>query len=323
MIPGLYFSLFRFTLSPKQVLHLPANNKGNVLRGALGVMLGQVVKSQPDAWALYRKIFEPAPPPGAAALSNYQAIPRPFVIEPPLSERTVYYAGEEVVFNVVLVGNAIDFRPYFQMAFGLLASRGFGLNRAPCQLIRVDQLDAARRVAHGVHLFGPDGATVAAAAQNPPIRSESLPPLPDCSKLTVGFLTPTHLVFDERAVAPGQFEFHHLVKRLRDRLNALATFYCGGPLELDFAAIGARAEAVRATRRDLRWEGRARVSSRTGQRHEIGGFAGECEFEGELGEFLPLLQLGQYVHVGKHATWGNGWLAMVDSGLRIADLREQ
>lgn len=315
MIRGLYFSLFRFALSPKQVLHLPASNKGNVLRGALGVMLGHVFKSQPEARALYRKIFEPVPPPGAAALSNYKALPQPFVIEPPLSERAVYHSGEEVVFDVVFVGKAIDFRPYFQMAFDLLASHGFGLNRAPCRLARVDQLDAAHSEERCIHLFDQDGTTVATSTHSPPIRSESLPPLPQRSKIVVRFRTPTHLVFEEHTVAPEQLEFHHLLKRLRDRLNALATFYCGGPLKLDFAAIGERAEAVRTTRRDLRWEERARTSSLTGQRHEIGGFIGECEFEGELGEFLPLLQLGQYLHVGKHAAWGNGWLEIADSGL--------
>lgn len=291
---------------------MPAVNKGNVLRGALGMMLREIAATQPAELQLYRDVFEPEPPPGSAQLSNLQAIPRPFVIEPSLSERTVYQPGEEVVFDVVLIGKAIEFRPYFDLAFDLLASRGFGLNRARVRLTQVDQLDVERRVTQCVHRFGPDGRTIATAANLPPIRSESLAPLPDSVKLTVHFLTPAHLVFEEHAVEPEQFEFHHLLKRLRDRINALATFYCGGPLPLDFAGIGQRAEAVRTTRRALRWEARARTSSRTGQRHDIGGFIGECQFEGELNEFLPLLQLGQYTHVGKHAAWGNGLLRIAE-----------
>ena len=67
-----------------------------------------------------------------------------------------------------------------------------------------------------------------------------------------------------------------------------------------------RAEKVACVRRDLRWEERERRSSRTGMRHPIGGLLGECAFAGDLAEFLPLLWLGQYLHVGKHAAWGNG-----------------
>ena len=38
--------------------------------------------------------------------------------------------------------------------------------------------------------------------------------------------------------------FHHLLKRLRDRLNALAYFYCGEALDLDFKALGEKAERI-------------------------------------------------------------------------------
>ncbi len=38
----------------------------------------------------------------------------------------------------------------------------------------------------------------------------------------------------------------------------------------------------------------------------MGGFVGEVTYEGNLQEFLPLLILGRYTHVGKYAVWGNG-----------------
>lgn len=40
--------------------------------------------------------------------------------------------------------------------------------------------------------------------------------------------------------------------------------------------------------------------------HDMGGFVGAVTYEGDLQEFMPLVILGQYTHVGKYAVWGNG-----------------
>ncbi|OPX88851.1 MAG: hypothetical protein A4E52_01161 [Pelotomaculum sp. PtaB.Bin013] len=38
----------------------------------------------------------------------------------------------------------------------------------------------------------------------------------------------------------------------------------------------------------------------------LGGVVGRVEYEGDLGEFMPLLRLGELVHVGKGAVFGMG-----------------
>ncbi|MGE5058657.1 MAG: CRISPR system precrRNA processing endoribonuclease RAMP protein Cas6 [Betaproteobacteria bacterium] len=103
-------------------------------------------------------------------------------------------------------------------------------------------------------------------------------------------------------------EFHHVLKRLRDRVNALSTFYGEGPLDADFRGLGKRAETIRTISVQTDWVDRFRTSSKTRQRHELSGFIGEALYEGELAEFLPWLTLGELIHVGKHTAWGNGWM---------------
>jgi len=281
------FSSYRFTLRPLEPLHLPRWNKGNVLRGAFGTMLRRMAchpecpgatRCELRASCPYAVLFEPGPPAGSKVLRNYEAVPRPFVFRPPLEETTVYQ--EPFSFGLVLAGRAAEYLPRVVDAFSRLAEEGLGLNRARACLENVEQV--------------------------PPLPS---PPSPEVNQIAIHFLTPTHLVFQERTVREP--EFHHLIRRLRDRVNALAVFYGDGPLDLDFAGVADRAEVIQCVARDLHWEDRSRVSSKPGkrgQRHSIGGFTGTCEYEGDLTEFMPLLRLGELAHVGKHAAWGNGWI---------------
>jgi hypothetical protein len=135
-----------------------------------------------------------------------------------------------------------------------------------------------------------------------------LAPQSDASRVRVEFLTPTELKQDGRLV--DRPEFGVLFARIRDRVSALRALYGSGPLEIDFAAMGARAAEVRMTSCDLRPVEIARHSSRTGQTHPIGGFVGAAEYEGDLGEFLPYLDAARWTGVGRQAVWGKGEIAV-------------
>jgi CRISPR/Cas system endoribonuclease Cas6 (RAMP superfamily) len=131
----------------------------------------------------------------------------------------------------------------------------------------------------------------------------------DC--VCVRFATPTEL-----KAAGGmaeQPEFAILFRRLRDRISTLRGLYGAGPLDIDFRAMGVRAEAVRLNRADLKWERVARKSGRTGQVHSLGGFTGEAEYEGDLAEFLPWLRAARWVGVGRQTVWGKGEVRVVSS----------
>jgi CRISPR/Cas system endoribonuclease Cas6 (RAMP superfamily) len=108
-------------------------------------------------------------------------------------------------------------------------------------------------------------------------------------------------------------QFHVLIKRLRDRLNALSYFYCGTALDMDFQELGRQAEKVKEIAVQSRWIDRSR-RTRKGFMQDLGGFIGEVIYRGDFKPFLPLLLLGEYVHVGKNAAFGNGWYRLERSG---------
>jgi CRISPR/Cas system endoribonuclease Cas6 (RAMP superfamily) len=138
-------------------------------------------------------------------------------------------------------------------------------------------------------------------------------------RFTISFLTPTYLKFMEQPVLRP--DFHHLFKRVRDRLNAVCTFFGPGPIDADFKGLGERAEQVRTVKANVRWLERSRRSSKTGHRHELSGFVGSCTYEFPPDESetcnLELLRwiiCGEPLHAGRHTAWGNGYYKALYGG---------
>jgi len=323
---SLRIGCFRFTIAPLQSLVVPVVNKGNMLRGGFGHAFRRLccvpqcrdTRSCPLAASCpYKAVFEPSPPPGAESLSKNQDIPRPFVFRAPQTRQTRFEKSEPFEFDVVLIGRAVDFLPYFVLSFRELAVEGLGLNRAKCNLERVEQIKLGSNGASAR-----DCGTVVYSTEDQLFRATEVTSAEDwinaclhdssaceggrtVDRVAIRFVTPTYLRADGDIIRRP--EFHHVFKRLRDRINALNTFFGAGPLDADFSELGRRAEDVRTVSCDVKWIERFRLSSKTRQRHELSGFIGEATYEGSLTELLPWLLLGELVHVGKHAAWGNGW----------------
>ncbi len=67
-----------------------------------------------------------------------------------------------------------------------------------------------------------------------------------------------------------------------------------------------KARKIWTIERQLKWVDWERYSARQETRLKMGGFVGRATFEGELGEFLPYLRLGELIHVGKGTSFGLG-----------------
>ena len=120
---------YRVVFEAVEPLDLP-NYLGSTLRGAFGHAFRAVACPSrrgldcPDPQRCpYHLIFETSPPPSSEALRTHEEIPRPFVIAPADSEelesdsgRRLFRPGEEVAFELVLIGRAEEFFPHFVVA---------------------------------------------------------------------------------------------------------------------------------------------------------------------------------------------------------------
>jgi hypothetical protein len=210
--------------------------------------------------------------------------------------------GAELAFSLTLVGRAIDFLPWFIVAFRELGLTGIGRGRGRFRLRQIDAIEPFDQRSQPVYrdddrMVRSAGARVSLAACR--ARAPSLN-----GRLTLRFLTPTRLKHDNRLVEHP--EFHVLFRALLRRLSSLALFHCGVRLDVDYRGLIAAAETVRLVEDRSRRLDFERYSSRQRQRMDLGGLVGEAVYEGHLTPFVPYLLFGQWTHVGKNATFGLG-----------------
>ena len=276
------FYRLRFHFQAQGPVRFGTGMASNTLRGALGYTFRQVA-CRPECTEAktcavretcpYARIFEPVS--NGAGPSGLADPPRPFVFRAAHLDRRNFERGEAFHFDVHLFDRNPETVEYFRLCFAQLDRPGWG------PLARMDRSDVA-------------------------LILEACPGRVD--RLQVRFVTPMELKAGQQLAERPDFGV--LVSRIRDRLSNLGALYGGGPLEMDFAAFGRRASAVRMTRCELGQEAVSRFSTRTKQTHSLGGFTGTAEYTGDLAEFVPFLTAAQFTGVGRQTTWGKGEIAV-------------
>lgn len=311
-------SRFQFNLLPLEKIELPLY-KGSTFRGGFGHAFKRVVCIQKGkecndcmvkSTCVYSYIFETSPPEDTKILRLYKNVPHPFVIEPPLTSQCLFNKGEEITFNLVLIGRAIQYLPYFIYTFDELGNIGIGRRRGKFLLKSVTTGIEGSSTGNKRDNAGENSViySVEDKILHNHIRvltvEEMLSPNSLSSNIEIEFLTPTRMIFNERLVV--EVEFHQIVRTLLRRISSLSYFHCGELLELDFKELIEKAERIKCTDSDLRWYDWERYSARQETRMKMGGFTGKAVFEGDLEEFMPLIALGEYIHVGKGTSFGLG-----------------
>ncbi|MGI6092916.1 MAG: CRISPR system precrRNA processing endoribonuclease RAMP protein Cas6 [Veillonellaceae bacterium] len=310
------FFLFRFAkyqivIEAQQFgLELP-RYKGSTLRGGFGHVFRRICCSQPKeicsvcllAQACpYALIFEPGPSPGSEVLKNYSNIPRPFVIEPPLDDKMHYAPGERLSFNLILIGQAVQYLPYFILAFKELGKVGIGRGRLPYKLV---DIAAAINNRETVSIYNTSTGTIT------PVDSEQTAAILDESTnktdgvLKLDFLTMTRLKFENTLTT--DIPFHVLIRNLLRRISTLYYFYQDGPkLDIDYKMLIDKAEEIKIISSELRLVDWERYSQRQNTHVNMGGLVGSVVYEGNVEPFMPLIKLGEVIHVGKGCVFGLG-----------------
>ncbi len=296
---------YRIAITPKTNLTLPPY-KGSTFRGGFGHALRRVICTNRGeacisctlrSTCIYPYIFETTSPKDEKSEDS----PHPFIIEPPIDEKQHYTTDDQLNLHLILIGRAIDYIPYFILAFEELGRIGIGSDRGKYRIERVTNISREKEalIYDGNSHIRDDYQVIDSAD----LFNETSQL--DRQQITLRFLTPTRIKYKGKLTKDLNFEI--VLRNLLRRLSWLAEIHCDEKWDIDYKTlIKSAKERVKTVYSDLRWHDWERYSQRQDKKLKMGGFMGDITFEGDLAEFLPFLKLGEYLHIGKGTVYGLG-----------------
>ncbi len=237
-------------------------------------------------------------------------LPQPFVFDPVNGGE--YEPGDLLVFPFTLVGKAIEHFPFMACALSVLDGWMLGLGGGNVALEAIvdgfPSEDGNRPLIYDARagsITGPcqveDFERLALWAAT--ITHERGP----VRKVLLRFLSPFRYKVDNKLGVPLTFEI--LVKNLLRRMSLLSVH---SPLstKVDHRRLLGLARDIAACSPSLEWDRLQRHSYTQNSWMSLDGYVGEIVFEGDLSVFLPFLKLGEFLNVGKAASFGHGKYAL-------------
>lgn len=313
------FSYFTFRLRVLSKIQMPSF-KGTILRSSFGKHFRRVVCMQKGTdcgvcffgfKCPYAFIFES---PRLKKESYWHAShdPHPFVFNFSQAEKSIYLPGEELCLNLLLVGEGIDYLPHFVLVFEDMGRTGIGNGRGRFEVVEVsaNDLQGSKVVFRGAgRTFVNDGPRITSADLN---RTESTH-----NRIKLHFCTPARIQKNGKIV--DTIDFPLLVRAILRRYSWLSNLYCHVLPDLPYDQVLSKAEEIEADSVNLKWQKVSHFSYRQKRRFSLNGLVGSIIYEGDLAPYMPLLKLGEYIHVGKNTAFGLGKYILLEGEQRQVD----
>ena len=204
----------------------------------------------------------------ALRVDEAESAPNPYAISAPYPSRGEYRAGETLVFYVTIFGTACGLEQYVIDAAQDMCEGKL----ESCRLANVEQMYSRE--------WSDAGAQT----------------IPHCDTLTVDFLTPAE-IFVQKKLAT-QIDFALLVDRLFGRIGSIIDLYGESEFVVPYRLV-AQKPFVQAEY-DLRT-----VAFKTNEQ-PVSGVLGRVRYSGNVTRYLPYIDLGSQIHIGRKTTRGCG-----------------
>jgi len=260
---------------------------GNTLRGCLGrALLRQncslaspvcEICSQREA-CIYPNVFKVA-----QSTAEFPTMPAPFVIRAPEFGKRQWRSGETLSFTVMLFGTAIRRSTEVLQAASAIFEGRFAQTEGAFVLQTIRD--------------GFTGQSTPKDLQVAVWSDAGAPDIPPAQAVKIRFLSPTQ-IFQAHFVTDKP-DFSLFIDSLFARIAAMIDIYGEDVFTLPYGLLGRKPQV--AAKFSAR---RITIPQDHGQR--VDGIIGEIVYEGDVTRYLPYLDLGTQLHIGKKTTRGCG-----------------
>lgn len=301
VIPQIKFYRLRISFLSLEPIYL-SEYKGSAFRGCLSDAFRHEVCQYPqtkckDCRLKYScrssLLFESPLTADHHLYGKYTFPPRPYLIIPMPGKQTTIEAGNEFYFDMVLIGSAINFLPQLISVSQVMGELGIGTHYSKFKAVRIEYFIPGNGY-QPLPVFGLPAE----------ITLNQLPVSVLKSTLNLVFEHPVRFLKAQKPFKnPPPFEM--LIENLARRMSLLAHLYCGAEW-IDTDGISTTDLKVQIKSHQLEWKDWTRYSGTKEMNLFFDGQLGKISYEGHLKPWLPLLNLGTWLHAGSTATFGLG-----------------
>lgn len=307
-LQSIAFIRVRVTFEALEPIVLPVY-KGSAFRGCIGETLHSevcihrgldCVKCDERYACPFSQLFNSFVVPEHPHQRKYTKSPHPYIIDPMPGNQTDFDTGENFGFDLALIGTASEHLPLLLRIFRRMGEAGIGKGRKQFRPVALQTLRPNMEY-EPLPYFG----------QVESISLSKLPEMPGNNKITMNLENPLRIKFNGKLLLSSP-PFDLLVSRLVLRLGLLAHFYCGAPWPLQEPDLSHETTGIQISNAQLQEADWRRYSGSQDTTMNFDGLIGQITYEGEgLNQWMPLIALGSWLHVGSTATFGLGKYSII------------
>lgn len=226
-------------------------------------------------------------------LQKVETIPNPYIILPPINYKTEYLPMDNLSFQLTLLGRCTTYIHYFIHAINEIMKLGLGVDRKKFQVESITDIDEEKYILKDGRLFWENISTKSLTYRKR-----------DTNTVTFEFITPLRLINEGKVT--DQITFHLILRNILRRISTISYYYTDSHKDYDYKAILEKAKEIGNASEQLAWNDLKRYSNRVKKKMFMGGVTGKVTFTGEITDFIPFIEAGRILHIGKNCTMGLG-----------------
>ena len=215
--------------------------------------------------------------------------PHPFIFNIPDIKKDIK-KGETMDFSLILIGNGIQYFPYFVFSIAYLCTKGLGRESSK---FTISHIKKDNKVIYK------DKKLEKGWDKPEKIDLNYV----NTDAITINFISPTKLIHNGKLIRTP--DFYVLIKAITRRLKLLQNYHNIG-YEKDNSPLLETSKNIKVVNYYFENIELKRFSTRQKRKIKYDAFKGRVTFKGNITPFMELLKIGEIIHIGKATSFGFG-----------------